>query len=192
MIHASPYSNYHQPDVVPLQNFVGPQPHDAFRVQYAGMVLVQDSKDSLGVLARFDNATWSAGRVVQMYLAAFYKANCADPAPGACVWSDFFAAGSSTVLRAGNVLQRLQTGVAPASGAVLEISSLHTWPLQAMKNSVGFEMHVLFLDKGPADIAPTASLQSVWDQLNALQCVARDCPFRYPAVFPARVDFGPE
>ncbi len=199
MIHASPYSNYRQPDTVPIQSFNQSTASDAFRVQYAGAVLLQDSKLSLGVNALIDRAVFAAGEVVQMWLLAFYKPNCASAEPGACVVSDFFVPSGGGALRHGNVMQLLQTGIAPvpptppgpsaSTPTPLTLSSFHMYPIQSMVNSVGYELHIVFLQKGLANFV-ASDKRAVYDQLYTAQCVPSACAFGYPAVFPARVNFG--
>lgn len=197
MIHASPYANLKVKDELPIQSFYSPTQRDLHRVRYAGTALMQDSKDSLGLNAAFHPLAWEQGEIVQMWLFAYYKPNCANSAPGACVKSDFFQPGSSpSTPRQGNMAIRLQTSVAPvganitfASGA-WTISSFHMWPLGILSNSVGYELHVTFLAKGTRSVVATTE-EVLFAQLYSPECDLASCEFLYEAVFPARIDFGP-
>lgn len=190
MIHASPYENYRAKDVVPIQSFDSESPSERFRVQYAGWATVQDSRVSLGVEAVFDPDVFRPGTVVQMWLFAYYKANCRDASPGGCVVTDFYT--SSGQPRPGMLQTRLQTGVVPvweanSTAAQFKISSFHMYPVAQMTDTLGYELHLVFRARGEADFSATAGVSSVWETLYGGQG-GRET-FHYPAVFPARSSY---
>lgn len=148
---------------------------------YAGGAILQDSKDSIAVSASLDPSLFGDYDIIQMHMYAFQKAtNC--PGKTNCTLNDFFMPGTS-IPRTGNVFSLLASNIFPAAGP-FTMSSFSGLPLGSMQNSIGYEIHICFVNQGTSQ---GASPQVLYSRLYAAGSLSR-C--QYPAVFPARETFG--
>ena len=145
-------------------------------IQYGGSILLQDSPSSLAVSAELDPLVIGPGRVVQLYMYAFLPGTCSS---SVCSLSDFFGTGGITP-KPGNVVAWMQSNLTTAGQVT--ISSLVSFPIGSMKDSIGYQILFCFVDQGPVVSEATAIQAQMYGQPLA------NCKF--PTVFPARVSYS--
>merc|ERR1711916_116344 len=153
---------------------------------YGGSVYMQDSKLSLGVSATFQpNLVFSSpNSIVQMYMLAYLQSECNQT--NYCVLSDFFQPGTSEP-KEGNVFALLNSNVMPTT----QISALKDYPIGTMENSLGYQIHIVFVDQGTSWLSANGATQEETNQNMYNQLYNRNPsnPFNFYSTFPARESF---
>jgi hypothetical protein len=138
---------------------------DVNKQKYGGSAVLQDSPQSLGVTASLDASVYASNQIVQLHMFA------ATPCQHNCSIARFF---SSFIAHA-----RLQTNITSSNG--LTVSSLTSFPLGAMQDSLGYEILFCFVNQG----RPSADSDVIPLQLYGPPLA----PCLYPVLFPARASF---